>query len=55
MGGIALGNGVKQSGLQKVLGHAIRGLLEDVKAHNVVFILAPVVLLPSVFLDLLHT
>ncbi|KAJ7925693.1 Sodium:sulfate symporter transmembrane region-domain-containing protein [Mycena leptocephala] len=30
MGGIALGNGVEQSGLQKVLGHAIRGLLEDV-------------------------
>ncbi|KAJ7915353.1 Sodium:sulfate symporter transmembrane region-domain-containing protein [Mycena leptocephala] len=53
MGGIALGNGVEQSGLQKALGHAIRGLLEDVKAHNVVFILAPVVLVISTFIS--HT
>ncbi|KAJ7859429.1 hypothetical protein B0H13DRAFT_1640054, partial [Mycena leptocephala] len=49
MGGVALDNGVEQSGLQKVLGHAIRGLLEDVN----VLILAPVVLVISTFIS--HT
>jgi len=53
MGGIALGEGVTQSGLRGVLAVIIRDLLDGVKLREVVLIMSPIVLIISTFIS--HT
>ncbi|KAF7335425.1 SPX domain-containing protein [Mycena venus] len=53
MGGIALGEGVTQSGLRGVLDAIIRNLLHGVALGKVILILSPVVLIISTFIS--HT
>ena len=44
MGGIALGNGVTTSGLLKVLGDGIRGLISDMALYPLILLLSVIVL-----------
>jgi len=53
MGGIALGQGVTQSGLLEVFDHGIQEMLEGLTLYTVVLVLSPVVLVISTFIS--HT
>ncbi|RPD54787.1 Sodium/sulfate symporter [Lentinus tigrinus ALCF2SS1-7] len=53
MGGIALGNGVTNSGLLEVLGDGIRELISDMELYPVVLLLSAIVLVISTFIS--HT
>ena len=47
MGGIALGNGVTNSGLLEVLGDGIRSLISDMELYPVVLLLSCIVLVSA--------
>ncbi|KAH9918924.1 SPX domain-containing protein [Epithele typhae] len=53
MGGIALGDGVRNSGLLEVLGDGIRGLITGMSLYPVVLLLSVIVLVISTFIS--HT
>ncbi|KAI0750174.1 Sodium/sulfate symporter, partial [Daedaleopsis nitida] len=53
MGGIALGNGVTNSGLLEVLGSRIRTMISDMELYPVVLLLSVIVLVISTFIS--HT
>ncbi|KAI9001489.1 Sodium/sulfate symporter [Trametes punicea] len=53
MGGIALGNGVTNSGLLEVLGDGIRGIIYGLDLYPVVLLLSVIVLIISTFIS--HT
>ena len=44
MGGIALGDGVRNSGLLDILGEGIKGLISDMSLYPVVLLLSAIVL-----------